>query len=48
MSINFKRDLTSTNFFFKGFKSSKFISGAKVKTSKIVLVVLGLRVDIKF
>ena len=48
MTIKFKRDLTSTLFFCKSFKGSKFISGKDYKTSKLVIVLSGIRLDVNF
>ena len=48
MKLAIKRDLTNSGFTCKAFKSSKFISGAKMRLSHIVLVGFGLRFDIKF
>lgn len=48
MKLAIKRDLSDSGFTCKAYKSSKFISGDKMRLSHIVLVVFGLRFDIKF
>lgn len=48
MKLAIKRDLTNGGFTCKAYKSSKFISGDKLRLSHVVVVAFGLRFDIKF